>query len=241
MSERTSPLLVDIGNTRIKYAYAESNPLNISTLNCANIASLIPLLDDVPEVIVASVKNEGVVDQLKTLCDDRSIPLQHVTTEPQAFGIRCAYSEYKNLGVDRWLAVLGARLHTLGPVGVIDLGTAATFDLVIDAQHVGGWIAPGFALMKNAVTQNTSKVFGDDQLPESLSIGQGTAQCVNFGCQAMLEGFVLSAVRHLEQQSKDYRIFVCGGNANLVEHMFNERIEHMPDIVLQGLSRYCQK
>lgn len=238
MSERTKSLLVDIGNTRIKYASMCADPNKINTSYCQDVNALLAYLHNVAQITVASVQNELATNTLTDYCKQNGIRLRHVNTEAVAFDIHCAYSEYANLGVDRWLAILGARLHTEMPVGIIDVGTAATFDLVVENQHMGGWIAPGFELMKHSVTNNTSRVFANEQLPDSLALGDGTAQCVNLGCLAMLEGFVFSAIEYMQKHHSDFKIYVCGGNANMIEHMFSDKLEYKPHIVLQGLSRF---
>ena len=45
------------------------------------------------------------------------------------------------MGVDRWLAILGAAKLTDKPFAVIDAGTAVTVDFVADGQHLGGRLA----------------------------------------------------------------------------------------------------
>ena len=40
---------------------------------------------------------------------------------------------------------------------VMDVGTAITVDFVVDGQHLGGWIVPGFQVMRNALVASTKK------------------------------------------------------------------------------------
>ncbi|MBU2876096.1 MULTISPECIES: type III pantothenate kinase [Aliiglaciecola] len=231
-------LLIDVGNSRIKYAQIASADSKVVTQVCDSIEDLQYQISSAQCVIAASVQNDQVTLKIKQLCHLHNIPFQQVVTQATAFGISCAYQQFQTLGVDRWLAVLGARLHTQLPVAILDLGTAATCDVLVGEQHLGGWIAPGFQLMRKAVTSQTSKVFADQQTPDALSLGKSTPDCVNMGGLAMLEGFLYSARKRISGYSDDYRIFLCGGDSELLKNIIDEKVQFKPDLVLQGLSRF---
>ncbi|MCP3690402.1 MAG: type III pantothenate kinase, partial [Gammaproteobacteria bacterium] len=55
------------------------------------------------------------------------------------------YSSPESMGVDRWLALLGAADVEQHDAIVVDAGSAITVDLLRgDGQHLGGAILPGF-------------------------------------------------------------------------------------------------
>ena len=65
-------------------------------------------------------------------------------------GVRNGYEDYERLGLDRWLAMLGAFHLAKGPCLVLDFGTAVTADFIaLDGDHLGGFICPGMPLMRN--------------------------------------------------------------------------------------------
>ncbi|GAB2687654.1 type III pantothenate kinase [Aliiglaciecola sp. 3_MG-2023] len=238
MSGPHNRLLIDVGNSRIKYAAVDPLGAKIATQVCDSIENLKSQISSAEYVIAASVQNDEVILKIKQLCLSHNVPFKQVTTQASAFGISCAYEQFQTLGVDRWLAVLGARLHTQLPVAILDLGTAATCDLVVGEQHLGGWIAPGFKLMRTAVTSQTSKVFGDNHTPDGLTLGKSTPECVNMGGLAMLEGFLHSTRKLISRYADDYRIFLCGGDGELLENCVDEKVLFKPDLVLEGLSRF---
>ena len=230
-------LLVDIGNTRIKYTWSESDQ-KLAIQTCESVDILFDLMAQAQQVVLASVRSQADTEVIVKEAQRRGIPITWVQTQAQTFGVHCAYENYGNLGIDRWLAVLGARAITDMPVAVIDLGTAATCDLVVDNQHLGGWIAPGFTMMRNSVTSGAARVFASGPAPETLGIGQDTPECVNYGCLAMLHGFVERAKLELSQHSKEYRIFVCGGDRQLIADIQDVAVEMVDELVFIGLKRF---
>ncbi|GAC15791.1 type III pantothenate kinase [Aliiglaciecola lipolytica E3] len=189
-------------------------------------------------MVAASVQNDEAIQLIKQQCEVNGIQFKHVVTQSEAFGIHCAYSQFKNLGVDRWLAVLGARMWTQSPVAILDLGTAATCDIIVDNQHLGGWIAPGFQLMRSAVISNTSKVFANQMTPLNIGLGKDTPECVNLGGLAMLQGFFYSAKNLISSYASEYEIFLCGGDSVMLSELLADNVTMKPDLVLEGLSRF---
>lgn len=238
MSGQLDVLLVDIGNSRVKYALCEPAQSRLKVVDVDAIEDLFAPLQLCSNVIVACVGNAMKLDELQQLCNASGRSMRNIETQAQSFGIHCAYNSYQTLGVDRWLAVLAARAMTDLPVAVIDIGTAATCDFVFENSHLGGWISPGFALMHDALLSNTQKVFGNPGSPERLIIGDSTEECVNMGCMAAVQGLLHSAERHLQNLADDYLIIVSGGAKNLLKELQDERILFEDNMVLKGLSRY---
>jgi type III pantothenate kinase len=230
-------LLLDIGNSRIKYALnTQANEFVVKY--CQHVDDIAEFGSQIDKVVLASVRSNQLTQQTIGRCQQLGIEVVEVTTQAHAFGITCAYQHYQNLGVDRWLAVLAARLHTDLPAAVIDAGTAVTCDIVVGQQHVGGWIAPGFEMMRQAVTANADRVFGDTLRPTELSLGTSTEACVNMGCLALLRGMIHEAETLLSQQGNEYHIFLCGGDIDLLSACQTSHISIKPNLVLEGLNRF---
>lgn len=238
MSKPISYLLLDIGNSRTKYGVFDGKNTGFQINTVGDHNHLKNLIKSSQNVLLSSVGHQDQVTDIRIICEDVGIQLFEAKTEAQSLGIRCAYSHPQNLGVDRWLAILAAREHTLLPVAVIDLGTAATCDIVISNQHKGGWIAPGFELMRSALINNTQNVFADSLTPDTLLLGNATPDCVNMGCLASIQGLVHSAQHILKSQSDDYLILVTGGNQSLIRNMALENLVFKENLVLQGLTLF---
>ena len=63
------------------------------------------------------------------------------------------------MGVDRWVAMIGARSEFRGGLCIVDAGTAVTIDAIDkNGNHLGGQIIPGLALMSNALSFGASDI-----------------------------------------------------------------------------------
>jgi type III pantothenate kinase len=159
-------------------------------------------------------------------------------------GVRNGYEEYQRLGLDRWLAVLGA-FHMAGTAClVLDLGTAATSDFIeADGQHLGGFICPGMPLMRSQLRTHTRRIRYDDESAEqavdALLPGKNTVEAVERGCTLMLRGFVLTQLEQAQVRwGRDHQVFLTGGDAEVVRDVVpGARV--VPDLVFIGLAIAC--
>lgn len=237
MSDLSKALLIDIGNTLIKYVLVDDISNLTDIRHCKHISDLAPCISLVEQVLVSSVGHVSLVAELERLCERFDRPCKIVHTQASTLDIHCAYERFQTLGVDRWLAILAAREITPLPVAVIDLGTANTCDIVVNNQHLGGWIAPGFSLMRDSLLNNTQKVFADTTLPDILDIGITTENCVSYGCLASQTGFVTMAEQYLYNKYEEYFVLVTGGGQRSLSLEHNKKILFFPNLVLRGLFR----
>ncbi|WP_296051817.1 type III pantothenate kinase [uncultured Alteromonas sp.] len=234
-------LLVDIGNTRIKFRLLSEASDKITTVD--DLSALITYIEaaSISHVFVANVGKPAVEDALAQLCLQQKIIFCAVKTESEAFGIKNSYQNPTKMGVDRWLAILGAAKLTEKPFAVIDAGTAVTVDFVADGQHLGGWIAPGFHTMKKALLSNTTRVFENETIPDQLSAANDTEECVAMGCLASLQGVFWSARRRLNDQFKENVIIFTGGDKKLLTSACDGDSLSAANLVIDGLARYAEK
>ncbi len=159
-------------------------------------------------------------------------------------GVRNGYEDYQRLGMDRWLAVLGAYHLAKGACLIIDLGTAAKADFVsADGEHLGGYICPGMPLMRSQLRTHTRRIRYDDASAEraltSLQPGRSTVEAVERGCVLMLQGFARTQLEQARAHwGDDFTVFLTGGDAPLVrEAVPQARV--VPDLVFVGLAMAC--
>ncbi|MCS3469624.1 type III pantothenate kinase [Pseudomonas sp. JUb42] len=159
-------------------------------------------------------------------------------------GVENGYDDYARLGLDRWLALVGAFNHARKACLVIDLGTAVTSDFVdAEGRHLGGFICPGLPLMRNQLRTHTRRIRYDDAAAElaltSLSPGRSTAEAVERGCSLMLRGFVATQAEIArEYWADDFAIFITGGDAGLVDGVLPGALV-VPDLIFMGLALAC--
>jgi len=142
-----SDLLIDIGNTRIKWARLEQGTLQPqSALPHADwtaqtfVDTLGPACVDARRVLVSNVAGPRMVQVIRAgLAQAQQVEPEFVTSTVAAGGVRNAYSQPAQLGVDRWLAIIGAHALERGAVCVVSVGTAMTIDGVdANGRHLGG-------------------------------------------------------------------------------------------------------
>lgn len=229
-------LLLDIGNSRIK-AVCYSNDL-FTTLTEVSAEAL----KNQPwqAVYVASVAAEEKISILQQQLELTKVPWHLLHSEASAFSLINCYQNPERLGVDRWLAMLGATsLFARTDLLIVDAGTALTLDWVSETQqHLGGWIIPGVTLQQEAVISNTAKVLSRPGVANVLSLGTDTHSCVENGALAAVSG----AIRLGWQLKPAKHLVLTGGDADkLATYLTDLPVYHDPLLIFRGVARYIDR
>ncbi len=228
-------LLIDVGNTSAKYCLAVDNNYQIINLNQAELA-----LNSIDAIVIATVANNADVDSLLEKAKTLNITIHHAEVAAVSFGISCGYPNYQNLGIDRWLAVVGAELlYPNENIVIVDAGTAMTVDfLTAEQQHLGGWIIPGLELMQDAIVNKAPKVFKTD-LCEQETFATDTPSAVYNGCLIACESTIYSAVEYFaEKVESDIKVLITGGNASLLSKRLKIENIEQEHLLFFGLNRF---
>ena len=245
-------VLVDAGNTRIKWATLERGALvrrgSVVHRDApdAALAALGATLPEKPRIVVANVAGEPMASRLRSLVAGRpGAALELVATEKERFGVRCAYADPSRLGVDRWVAVLGAFHTARGAACVIDAGTAVTFDAVdANGEHLGGLILPCAPLLAAALDRNTSNI-GRTAAPAAAArgldlLGRTTDAAVGHGAWLALAAALDRAARTVaETLGTSPAVYLTGGDAEALSGWLETRVELRADLVLEGLALFA--
>lgn len=237
-------LLIDIGNTNLKWATSESGSLGAMRAvrhHCdfpidlhAAWGQLVPP----GQILVSNVGGAEMGVALERVCRsywDRG-PL-FATPEPHAYGVTIAYQRPERLGVDRWLALIAARRICEGPVLVIDAGTAITYDLLLgNGSHLGGLIVSGIEMMRAGLVAGTRvprvepEEFADPWATDTgTAIAAGSIQAPAALAERLFE-------RLTDQAGMVPECILSGGDAERLIPALRPPIRHRPDLVLQGLA-----
>ncbi len=158
----------------------------------------------------------------------------------EARGVRNGYHRPETLGVDRWAAMVAGFVHYGGPALVADCGTALTVDCVDAAgRHLGGWIAPGLGLMREALARGTRlQAFSSAVLPTYDKVfGADTDDAVIQGCLGTLAGALERAQRDGSRAcGSECRLLLTGGDAEAVSGLLSPEWRVVPGLVLDGLA-----
>lgn len=241
-------LLIDAGNTRIKYAFDNQGQLSeIKYLKKDDLHFLLTqdVLTQLKKVMVAAVGQSIMVNQLISLFHDVRIPVQILSSEHSYRGLVNSYQEPEQLGVDRWLAMLGARsLYHGQHLLVVDAGTATTIDFV-DATgiHHGGWIMPGLQLMRDALLGETERVKSEHQSIDQIMFANNTSLAVNHGVNAGTIGAIEQAIKlassHTEKHGGELVVLLTGGDAQQLSPLLSVRARSINALIFIGMQQYC--
>lgn len=237
-------LLVDIGNTQIKYVYQYPGTKSILTevvyLDYPSFQQALTTAKfvSVEEVIVANVNGNEILAAIESWALQYNVAFLQVHSQKQAFGVYSSYQQPTRLGVDRWLTMIAA--HQIYPkknVLIVDAGTATTIDLLAaNGEHLGGWIMPGVQTMFDSLLNNTQKVIADPINTASVTFGVNSSECLNHGVWAMTIGSVKEAIVQANKLCTLNNVILTGGNGKQLANLMPEGCELAPELLFHGLS-----
>ncbi|WP_417548836.1 type III pantothenate kinase [Methylophaga sp.] len=244
-------LLVDIGNSQIKWTTIQSKVLADSQhfsrpktgLKTA-LNKVWKSLDDIEAIFVSNVAGDKVATQFSEWVEKQwKLTPIFVQSEKRRFGVTNAYEQPETLGVDRWLAIVAGRQHARQVTCIIDCGTAITVDIVTEkGQHQGGLIVPGLSLMKQMLTDNTDALNDVAQESEFNLLATNTHSAIQAGTLYMVTATLENLINDLQQYFKDeIRFLITGGDADALLPLLPQPLLHEPDLVLKGLAQYARQ
>jgi len=242
-------LLIDLGNSSLKWTIVCNGELDAVSRLSHQQERLDQQLEMIwgnisqPQAVwVATVANQSIQDNLRLWIETNwSVPVHFMQTETTACGVVCAYQKPEDLGVDRWAAILAAyRYHPEG-VCVVDCGTAITLDVVHgDGRHLGGFILPGFELMRQSLFSKTAiAVVGDEHCPDEW--GNSTVSCIALGGRKAVAALVESSVERLQAEGVcDPAVILTGSSVKMIAPLIEVAYEIHEHLVLEGLLMYAR-
>ena len=234
-------MLVDIGNTRIKWGIAKNNNIVCGqSLVCRHLErkELLTAWKNIPlpsDIVVSCVSSFETLELVRTVAKMLwpDIEIISAQTQSYAFGVHNGYKDAEKLGVDRWLALIAVRQHYQGNACIVDCGTAITIDLM-DATgcHLGGLITPGLLLMKSALATGTEALMFDEKKHPI-----GLADTTHAGIYTGTLWSVIGLIEHiLNNQPEFTSLILTGGDAELIAEQLKCQVIVDSNLVLRGLA-----
>ncbi len=236
-------LLVDVGNTRIKWLLWDGEQkrergelvhrgVAPTTLGERCWGSL----ERPATVMIANVAGDAIAAALNEwIMRTWSLEARFAATSEAAFGVKNAYTNPRRLGVDRWVALIGARTVTQRSCCIIDCGTATTIDaLSATGVHLGGVIFPGAGLMRNALYRNTQQI--PTEQGAAVLFGTDTQDCVWGGTVHAMAGAIDRITRRMQATLGDGMCpLLTGGDAeSILSHLDGNYVVDR-DLIFRGL------
>ncbi|MFC7421627.1 type III pantothenate kinase [Iodobacter arcticus] len=235
-------LLIDLGNTRIKWAYREGETLSTEgfILN-TDFNQLLLQLSALPQPEVihgCTVGAPNLASQLDAFCQTQwQRTIQWLQVSREALGIQNGYRYLEQQGPDRWAAVLGARsLFPDKALLIASAGTALTVDaLTEDNEFLGGMILPGLRLMKSALADQTERLTISDGAFHDFP--RCTTDAIQTGCLSALAGSIMAMHARLALRGDTPLCILSGGDAAAIAPLLSAYHPIIAEqLVLHGLA-----
>lgn len=231
-------LLVDAGNTRLKWARVEDGEWRAAgSGDYRDWSALVRALDGVSACHIACVAGGAHAQALAAVLAAAGVRATWHAAAASFGEVRNTYETPQQLGVDRWMALIAARARCREAVLVVSAGTALTADaLAADGRFLGGVIVPGLGLMRQALHTGTAGVA--PPAGTVTAFPRTTADAVESGIVAALCGVVRQQYDLLAAQAgMTPRCLLSGGDAARLQPHLGLPAEVVPMLVLEGVAR----
>lgn len=233
-------LVIDIGNTRTKWALAGDDgklaPMQIC-LNVAIASAKFPV-KQAQKVIISNVAGDAIAQQMVQLLAPLAPHFMKVIE--QAGGVINRYEP--TLGADRWAALVGAWHITKHATVVVNAGTAITIDALNGkGEFLGGTIMPGLYLMYESLNRHALQVniHAASGAVSMINFPTNTQDAVTAGCLNAVAGAIHLMLKRLEKESGWLpKLVISGGDAHKIAQALNLNVKQViitDNLVLQGL------
>jgi type III pantothenate kinase len=240
-------LLIDAGNTRIKWALADANDWVRSGIlpveQAGELSQLFASVHDIQQIWVSNVAGVEIAQHIRNIGAGKSRRPHFVVAREAQCGVRNGYSNASQLGSDRWAALIAAWHLVKGKCLVVNSGTATTIDTLSEqGEFLGGLILPGVELMQRSLVAATVqlKSVQGEYVPLPLN-----------SADALYSGAIQASCGAIERQyallSDDSApVVLSGGAAGLLQPHLNQDLFSVPlrvvdNLVLQGLLLLAQE
>ena len=230
--------LVDLNNQIIKRVNFQANNLSLSQIN-KNFSVFKKNLPNLKKILFCSVvpKSFNLIKKfLKTKSKIRCYEIKNLKLSSM-LKIKV---NYKQVGSDRLANAIGL-IDSKKNFIIIDLGTATTFDVLINNSYRGGIIAPGIKISLNTLSDKASLIPKINLKNIKKVIGVDTTSAVRSGFFWGYAGLIDNIVKLIKKETrKSFKIVITGGFSQLIKNPIKTKVIVDKDITLKGLIKILE-
>lgn len=228
-------LVIDVGNTNIVLGIFKGKKLvydwRISTdrektadeyglmlmqiMDSQNIK-----IDNINDIIISSVV-PNIMDIFPEICE-KYFNIKPIIIGPGVkTGMNILYDNPKEVGADRIVNGVAAFEKYGGPLIVIDLGTAITFDVINEkGEYLGGAIAPGIKIAADSLFVRASKLPKVEIVKPEKVIGKNTVNSMQsgivYGYIGLIDTIIEKIIEEFKTTKDKIKIVATGGFSKLI-------------------------
>lgn len=232
-------LLIDIGNSRIKWAIFKDKEWLADGVSAHDkVNTLMREWDRFPlpqKVIGCNVAAETLTSPVSEYWQGRGISVSWFKSGKSCCGVTSLYDHPEQLGPDRWAALIGAWHSAKKACLVVSAGTALTMDaLNHTGEFVGGLILPGKHLMHESLASGTHAL--NHLTGQAVDFPKNTADGMASGIALSMSAAVEVTWNRLASRNEPAPLcIVTGGDAEWLAKHLRISVIIAPKLVMEGL------
>jgi len=244
-------LLIDIGNTNVKFGIADGTAIVarwrvatdrtsmpdewwvvINTLATADNISLRSI-----EGAVLSSSVPSVTPWLAAMIRDRVGIEPLIVSAETDLGVIVDIDNPREVGPDRLVDVAAAFARFGGPTLVLDFGSATTLNVVTeDGRFIGGAIAPDIRAAHDALVAKAARLTSVDLVFPEQAIGRNTVASMQSGIMFGYVGLIEGLIARIDAEiGVTTTVIATGGFGGLFQQHCPRISAYLPDLTLDGL------
>ncbi len=232
-------LIVDIGNTLVKYAVFDRGKLitDQSSESGLFLSKVKQFFEVYPKISYAIISSVGILEHkehkiLSLFCK------VHVLSVTSKIPFKNRYATPQTLGMDRVaLATAAFYNNPKGNTLIIDMGTCITYDIVnSDGEYLGGAISPGLRMRYLAMHNQTAKLpHLGPEFPVSF-IGNTTENSMHNGVMQGICHELDGTIDQYKNRFKHLTVILTGGDSHFFAKRLKNSIFANSKFLLEGLN-----
>lgn len=234
-------LAIDAGNSRVKWGWHDgrdwSSLATVSLIEFAaanhDINPFAATHENPERIVISNVAGDGAHQLLVNWTSIFEAEPFWLTGEESRCGVTSRYERPRQLGSDRWAALVAARALHPGPCLVVNAGTATTADLLsAQGEFLGGLILPGVDLMRFVLHEHTGRLPLQEGRFERMP--RNTVDAIESGCRHAQAGAIERMFRIAGDGAE---CLVSGGAGPSLMAQLGISCRYVENLVLEGLAR----
>jgi len=236
-------LYVDIGNSVIKISYLEQGKwIKPEKFEHDEVFDLLSWISEsrhkFGRLIISSVVKQvsqsligGMGNRKFEEIKITDVPVRHLN-----------YETVDTLGIDRYLACLGASEDQGESTIVIDAGTACTIDYMdADDIYQGGVIMPGLFILEKGLKNYAPALPAVNRTIPDQWPGKSTEKCLQWGITGMFRDSIIAVLKRYEKAFGSFDLVLTGGDAEMLESLLPYTVRIDPYLVFKGMRQFMMK